>query len=61
MKKNKKHAKMIDGRKLIKKLKEWREQITPDHLDPIVEIETLENVELLVRFIMGITEEDDEQ
>ena len=56
-----KKTNLIDGHLLLKELKEWREQITPDHQDPVVEGETLEGVEHMVRRLMGITEEDDDQ
>ena len=52
-----KKTNLIDGHLLLKELKEWREQIPPDHQDPVVECETLEGVEHMVRRLMGITEE----
>lgn len=52
MKRIKKPRHMIDGDELIRELEEWRGRITADHRDPIVEDETLEIVEYLVRRLM---------
>ena len=45
-------SKYIDAERLLILLKDWRDSIPIDHRDPVVEYETLECVEDLVRALM---------